>query len=293
MPPSRSAYESALTGGEGERLQAARELRIEPRPDLLRCLQQARARERVRWIRTALDEAIAVCEKIDTPPLAAESSATEDSVDAQQAYADGRRDGLRQALHELAPIVGLARAAAEEGSESEVDRQLEQLRAACSALRGFVTASSPREFREFDLSLIPLGMAASPPIECADGLVTARGVSPLLVRGDSDLVELALRPIVVNAVEAVQELSDDPPPNAVRISWGLEGDSCWVVVIDQGPGIDSRGDLFSSGISGKTGHAGLGLATARTAMTSLGGVAEISGNRHGGTTVLLQWQGAL
>ncbi len=293
MSRSRSAYESALTGEEGERLRAARELRIEPRPELLKFLQKARARERVRWIRIALDEAITACEGIEISSSVVESVATEDSVDAEQAYADGQRDGLRQALHELAPIVGLARAAAEEGNETEIHRHLERLRAACSALRGFVTASAAREFREFDLSLIPLSMATAPPLECPNGLITARGVTPLLVRGDRDLFELALRPVVINAIEAVCDLDDDPPPNGVRISWGLEGDLCWVVVIDQGPGIEPLGDLFSSGVSGKPGHPGLGLATARTAMNSLGGRLKIGGSKHGGTTVLLEWQGAL
>lgn len=293
MARSISDYESALAGDEVERLRAARELRVDPRSDLLKCLQQARARERVHWIRIALDEAIAACEGVDVEPPSFSSEVVEDEVDAEQAYADGRRDGLRHALHEIAPIVGLARAAAEDRDEPELDRQLERLRAACSGLRGFITASSAREFREFDLSRIPLGLAAAPPIDCRKGVVAARGVSPLLVRGDSDLLELALRPVVVNAIEAVHELSENPPPNAVTLSWGLEGPFCWVVVIDQGPGLNSDLGVFSPGASTKPGHLGFGLTTALTAMTSLGGRAEIDGNEHGGTTVLLEWRGAL
>jgi signal transduction histidine kinase len=282
---------AALSGSEEERLETARYLRRDPRPDLLQALQQARAIEKVRWVRIALDEAIDACEG-KRSHRAASHLALQENSDARQAYEDGRSDGLRQALHEVSPIVGLARAAADDGDQDEVQRQLDRLRAVCSGLRGFLHALSPREFREFDLSSIPRGLAESPPIDCPEGILTARGISPLLVRGDPDLLQLALRPIVINAIEAVCSLGD-PESNTVTISWGLERDTCWIVVIDRGPGLDPQLDPATSGGSTKEGHIGFGLATAHAAMNSLGGKVEVAGNRHGGATVLLEWQGAL
>jgi phosphoglycerate-specific signal transduction histidine kinase len=112
-----------------------------------------------------------------------------------------------------------------------------------------------------------------------------------MVRGDRDLLELALRPVVINAIEAVCALGD-PAANAVTISWGLEQDSCWIVVIDHGPGVDTRLDLLLAGLTTKSGHIGFGLATAKAAMDSLDGRVEVNSNAHGGATVLLEWQGA-
>lgn len=288
MVPPNPDLKTALSGSESERLFAARQLRVEPQASLVEELKQARAREKVRWIRTALDEAITACKGVQTPTP---STVSEEDLDARQAYEDGRSDGLRQALHELSPIVGLARSASEEEDSEEVSRQLNRLRAVCAGLRGFVHASSPRQFGEFDLSDVPLSLAASPPIDCPKGVVTAQGASPLMVRGDRDLLELALRPVVINAIEAVGSLGE-PAANAVTISWGLEQDSCWIVVIDHGPGIDARLDLLSAGLTTKPGHIGFGLATAKAAMDSLDGLIEIRANEHGGATVLLEWQGA-
>jgi len=290
MSAPNSDLKTALSGSESERLLAARQLRVEPQASLVEELKQARAREKVRWIRTALDEAIGACQGVQAPKSLHETVSEED-LDARQAYEDGRSDGLRQALHELSPIVGLARSASEDDDFEEVNRQLNRLRAVCAGLRGFVHASSPRQFGEFDLSDVPLSLAASPPIECPEGVVTAQGASPLMVRGDRDLLELALRPVVINAIEAVCTLGE-PAANAVTISWGLEQDSCWVVVIDHGPGIDPRLDLLSAGLTTKPGHIGFGLATTQAAMDSLDGLVEVKANEHGGATVLLEWGGA-
>jgi len=288
MAPPNSDLKTALSGSESERLFAARQLRVEPEASLVEDLKQARAREKVRWIRTALDEAITACKGVQTPTP---STVSEEDLDARQAYEDGRSDGLRQALHELSPIVGLARSASEEDDFEEVSRQLNRLRAVCAGLRGFVHASSPRQFAEFDLSDVPLSLAVSPPIDCPKGVVTAQGASPLMVRGDRDLLELALRPVVINAIEAVCSLGE-PAANAVTISWGLEQDTCWIVVIDHGPGADTRLDLLAASLTTKPGHIGFGLATAKAAMDSLDGLIEIKANEHGGATVLLEWQGA-
>lgn len=293
MTADRDDLEAALHGPEAERLRSARELRRHPDRQLLKALIEARARERVRWVRTALDEAIESCKNAGSGvrvPLVSKSAAEDDS-DARQAYLDGRSDGLRQALHEISPLVGLARAAAEEGEEEAIAHQLERLRAVCAGLRSFVSAAQGPDFREFDLSKIARHFAKQPPLECPADLIGARGTVPLIARGDPDLLQLALRPVVINAIEAVVSLGPPLPAHGIVISWGVEGHSSWVAVIDRGPGLESSGDLFAAGATTKHGHLGFGLTTTQTAMASLGGRAEISSNRDGGATVVLEWPG--
>ncbi len=145
--PERLPDESALANAdEEERLRIARELRRHPRPEAVAPLKTALAREHVRWVRVALEEAIYECEGAANASRSERvvKDETEASEDNRQAYADGRRDGLRLALHEIAPLLGLARAAAESDldEQSHVRAQLERMRAVAGALRQLVSASA-------------------------------------------------------------------------------------------------------------------------------------------------------
>jgi signal transduction histidine kinase len=281
---------SSLSGGEHERLVAARFLRANPAASAVSDLKAALARENVRWIRTALAEAIEACEGEATvspmPPLALDESA-----DALQAYADGKRDGLRTALHELTPLLGMARVAAEAelSPGSEVQTQLERMRAVSGALRQLVNASAVAERTEFDLSEVLLGFERSPPVPCPAGVVGTRGTTPFVVRGDRDLLGVAVQPVLANAIEAVLSVSPSPPRRSVMISWGADNDAYWIATIDSGPGPPPGGDAFALGATNKDGHFGFGLSTTRTAMESLGGSAAIERNSSGGATLLLRW----
>jgi signal transduction histidine kinase len=279
-------------GDEQRRLAAARELRVNPTREALDELNAALAREHVRWVRIALTEAIQACEAVDVPPAEdPPGPESEETADMHQAYADGRRDGLRQALHELTPLLGMARAAAEGelAQGSEVRAQLDRMRAVSGALRQLINASAVPERREFDLAALLMRFEQSPPVPCRDGVLGTRGQTPFFIKGDSDLLELAVQPLVTNALEAVMSVNESPPSGSVMVSWGAELESYWIAVIDSGPGPPAAADLFAVGATNKPGHFGFGLETTRTAMTSLAGSAAMEKNGRGGATVLLRW----
>lgn len=286
--------ESALADAdEEERLRIAREVRRHPRPEAVAPLKAALAREHVRWVRVALQEAIDECEgaaSASAGERTAEDEA-EASEDIRQAYADGRRDGLRQALHEIAPLLGLARAAAESDldEKSRVRTQLERMRAVTGALRQLVSASAVPERRDFDLAELLTALRLSPPARCPDGVVGTRGDSPFVISGDRDLLELAVRPLLTNAIEAVLSVRPAPPARSVMLSYGTEQAAYYIAIIDAGPGLAAGAEPFAPGVSTKEGHFGLGLETARTAIESLGGSLALEGNRQGGATAILRW----
>jgi signal transduction histidine kinase len=247
----------------------------------------------VRWVRVALQEAIDECEGAANTSAGGDSADEEAEVsdDIRQAYADGRRDGLRQALHEITPLLGLARAAAESDldQQSPVRTQLEQMRAVAGALRQLVSASAVPERRDFDLAELLTTLRLSPPTSCPDGVVGTRGDSPFMISGDRDLLELAVRPLLTNAIEAVLSVAPDPPTRSVMLSYGPEQSAYYIAIIDAGPGLSTTAATLAPGVSTKEGHFGLGLETARTAIESLGGDLALEANRQGGATAILRW----
>jgi signal transduction histidine kinase len=286
-----------IGAGDEERLAAARDLVRNPRPAALGPLTKALKRERVSWVRTALEEAIERCQALgETPGLETEESSRpdEDDLDRLQAYADGRREGMRQVLHELASPLGLAHAAlAREPADIEgAMRQLGRMRHIAAALRSLIGASGVVQASEFDFAPHLSAFEVSPPVECPDGLVAAQGPRPFPVRGDRDLLELAVQPLVVNAIEAVLGIGGDPPARGVIVSWGPDRQGCYVAVIDEGPGPPARlEELIALGASDKPGHIGFGLETARTAIASMDGKLTLERNRRGGATAILRWPG--
>jgi signal transduction histidine kinase len=283
--------------GDEERLAAARDLVRNPRPAALGPLTRALKRERVSWVRTALEEAIERCQALgETPGLETQESSRpdEDDLDRLQSYADGRREGMRQVLHELASPLGLAHAALarEPADIDEAMRQLGRMRHIAAALRSLIGASGVVQASEFDFAPHLSAFEVSPPVECPDGLVAAQGPRPFPVRGDRDLLELAVQPLVVNAIEAVLGIGGDPPARGVIVSWGPDRQGCYVAVIDEGPGPPARlEELIALGASDKPGHIGFGLETARTAIASMGGKLTLERNRRGGATAILRWPG--
>ncbi len=288
MNPSRDPKEDLRSPNERVRLKAARKLALEPNRKELDELRRAIAREDVRWVKSALERAVRRCEAADSeenPELDAEE-------DLRQTYIDGRRDGLRQALHELTPLLGLARAAALEDppNANEVRKQLERMHGVTAALRGLVTAAAAPTLRDFDLAELLSEIASSPPLPCPEGLVGSSGTTPYIVHGDENLIALAVQPLVINAIEAVIQADIEPTRRSVMICWGAESSQHWIAVLDEGGGPStSDSELFAVGVSGKAGHLGLGLETAMTAIHSLGGEIDLRRNRRHGATAVLRW----
>ena len=61
----------------------------------------------------------------------------------------------------------------------------------------------------------------------------------------------------------------------VTVSAGERGDEVWIVVADDGPGVDAELDPFAPGVSG-TGSTGLGLYVARAVAEAHGGRLELT-----------------
>jgi signal transduction histidine kinase len=275
----------------------ARWLRRHPAPAAISPLKAALARENVRWVRVALVEAIEEAERTVETSLGHRmpGDTAEMTDDLAQAYSDGRRDGLLQALHEITGPLGFARAAAESGlgEGHPVRAHLERVRGVVSALRQLAHASDVSERREFDLAQLVSNLCDAPPTLCPEYVVGSRGDSPFVVNGDPDLLELALRPLLSNAIEAVLSVTPMPPPRSVMISYGIEGSAYFVAIIDRGLGLAADPAMLTTGVSTKNDHIGLGLTIARTAIESLGGSLGLGDNGQGGATAILRWPRAL
>jgi two-component system sensor histidine kinase FlrB len=110
-----------------------------------------------------------------------------------------------------------------------------------------------------------------------------------VISGDRDLLELAVRPLLTNAIEAVLSVASAPPARSVMLSYGTEQVAYYIAVIDAGPGLATGTELLAPSVTTKEGHFGLGLATARTAIESLGGTLVLETNPQGGATAILRW----
>jgi signal transduction histidine kinase len=286
-----------LDAEDEARLAAARDLARNPRSDALGTLTRALRRERVSWVRNALNEAIERCEALsEGPDLETEEvrRPDEDDLDRLQAYADGRREGMRQALHELASPLGLAHAALgrDPANIEEANRHIARMRHIAAALRRLVGASGVAQSTDFDFAPHLTAFETAPPVECPAGVVVAKGPRPFPVHGDRDLLELAVQPLVANAIEAVLALGGEPPSRGVIVTWGPDRQGCYIAVIDEGPGPPAElEELLALGASDKPGHIGFGLETARTSIASMDGDLTLERNRPGGTTAILRWPG--
>jgi signal transduction histidine kinase len=112
-----------------------------------------------------------------------------------------------------------------------------------------------------------------------------------LVQGDQTIVRQAVMNLVLNAREAVKEVSAEHR----RIEIQLSGDNpVTLEVRDRGPGIpdDLLGQIFLPFVSSKEGHAGLGLAIARASLKHFGGEVAGTNDPDGGARFRLTFAAA-
>jgi len=192
-------------------------------------------------------------------------------------------------LHEVASPVGLIATAASrevpnyENSQTKhhVDSVqriflgMEQLRKA---------TASPRPVR-FDLADLISRVIAEEGVTEA----TPYGPRPLIVVTDPNLLRFAISNGLRNAVEAVAKpVTGDAHP--VVVTWGKTDVDYWVAIIDRGPGLIGPVDpAFRPGHSTKPGHPGFGLAIARQAMETLGGLVNLGPGNGVGARYELRW----
>lgn len=288
MPQSAEHFLRRLKSEtQTERLEAARFFASHAVAIHETALREALARERVLWIRAALKRALA---KIlpNAEFASAEASVDRDDVPerfAAQVYADALETAASQLIHEIEPILGTLRLAAEgeiqnfaESSTSRNLDRLDDLLAAFSRLRRAASAPKSEEFsldeavqRCIRETQVPerIQIQKAGPLQC-------------IVTGDSSLISLCLTNGLRNAIEATAALSEDARKSPVAVAWGQTDIDYWISIVDSGVGF--KGNLqraFEMGTTTKEGHLGMGLAIANQALGSLGGKLLLVPNARG------------
>ena len=108
------------------------------------------------------------------------------------------------------------------------------------------------------------------------------------LQGDAVQLEIVLRNLLSNAIQALAEL----PAGAERrvaVDAGLQGNMAWIRIADNGPGIaDSiRARLFEPFVSLKSSGLGLGLAISRAIVEAHGGTLAVEAGRHAVLRIVL------
>ena len=108
--------------------------------------------------------------------------------------------------------------------------------------------------------------------------------SPCVINGDQVLLQQVLVNLLINAVDAVAEMS--PARRQVTIASEVRAADVEVSVRDTGPGLpeDVISTLFTPFVSTKSHGLGIGLAIARTIVDAHGGTIEARNNPEGGAT---------
>ncbi len=268
-------------------MEAARYFAEHAEPAHEQQLREAVASESVLWIKGALRRALARISPTPEPDASIDSIDRDDLPEgfAAQVYADALETTASQIMHEIEPLLGSLRLAAEaeipnfDGSETRrgLDR-LDEFLAALSRLR---RAASAPKIEEFLLDEVVQRCIQETPTP--DGIhIQKSGPQPCIVEGDSSLVALAFANGLRNAIEATNALPIDAPRVAITVAWGTTDVDYWVSIVDLGIGF--KGNLhraFDIGTTTKLGHLGMGLTTASQAATSMSGRVLLVPNERG------------
>jgi len=182
-----------------------------------------------------------------------------------------QREFVANASHQLrTPLTGLRlrlEAAALKSRDPEVERELlaaeRETERLARLLTELLTLARERERPEPELVSVASVVEAAAerweaPASNGDHRLAVSGEgSPAVSATDADLAVI-LDNLIENA------LNYSPPGTAVAIEWGASGDSAWVAVLDEGPGIDPGErdrvfERFYRGAASRGGAAGTGL----------------------------------
>lgn len=190
---------------------------------------------------------------------------------------------LRNSLATLSGWVSLARRRPQDEATAdcldEIARETAQL---ARVVEDFLAFARPgtRRLDALDLAAL-LARAAQDPRLAEPGVrVAAAGPAPF--RGDAELLERALRNLLVNAAEAERAAGGRAP---IEAALGARGGEWEITIADRGGGVpeEVRARLFEPFASGRPGGAGLGLALARRIVVLHGGAVVLEPRDGGGT----------
>lgn len=258
-----------------ERLEAARYLAENADAKQTGLIEGALSVETVAWVTSALKRALQRSRPVDSVAPSMERSDLSVGQTAQ-IYSEALETTAKQIIHEIEPILGALSLSAESEIEnfagSDTERGLGRLEALVAGLARLRQAASAPKIQDFALDECILSWVAEEagqkPID-----VLRAGPQEAVVEGDKGLVYLAFINGLRNAIDATLALPvEDGHYPVITVNWNATDIDVWVAIVDAGVGF--RGSLsraFEIGSTTKSGHLGMGLATAQQAMTSLGG----------------------
>jgi signal transduction histidine kinase len=282
-----NSFRRLLSETPTDRLEAARYFAVHALPEHETELREALARENVHWIRAALKRALArISPAAESVP--ADKSLDKDDVPARfaaQVYADALETAASQLIHEIEPLLGILRLAAESEvnnfSESNTSRNLDRLDELLDAFSRLRRAASAPKIEEF--SLDELVQRCVQERALPEGVYLQKsGPQPCVVEGDSSLISLCLNNGLRNAIEATVATGGDLKNLPITVAWGHTDVDCWVSIVDLGVGF--KGNLqraFEMGTTTKPEHLGMGLAIANQALISMAGQLILVPNQRG------------
>jgi signal transduction histidine kinase len=218
----------------------------------------------------------------------AEESRLSESLARLGELAGGVAHELRNSLATLRGYLTLIERQPDESSVAdflgEIRNESDHLQ---RVLEDFLSFARPGTARVQEFPLLPLlrRAAADPALDGFD--VRVHGAEPgALLRGDSQLLDRAIRNLLHNAVQAERESGRSGP---VEVTVQAQPEGVEVVVADRGPGIrpDIRERLFHPFVTGRPGGVGLGLALAQRIVVLHGGRIRLEDREGGGARAVL------
>jgi signal transduction histidine kinase len=275
-----------------DRLRAARYLALKAQPSDIDSLDLALRKENFLWIRTALQDALNRAKGTNSNAEVVDSEWVSES-EVSDMYSSVMHEISSQLLHEIEPMVGGLRVHTSrevpEFEKSATKHQLDLLDSLLSAISDLRKASAPPRLEELDISSV-IREACKHEARDHEG-VTIQLAGPNVFPATADRARLwmALTNGIRNAIES-SETIDVSVRQPIVINWNRTDTEFWISVLDCGVGLkDSVEHLFEIKVSTKPNHLGMGLATARQAMMSIGGTATISQRENVGVKFEVRW----
>ncbi|MHC4406833.1 MAG: sensor histidine kinase [Planctomycetota bacterium] len=286
----KEARRLLASADEEDRRRGARHLEKKAtRPDLS-FLKRAIAKERDPWTKRALQRGLRRAEGVADDDQANDAESDVERGRVIEIHGRAVEETTRLILHEIEPIVGTLQLHAEREIDnyagSSVARDIARLDEVLSALMTLNRAASTPKIETFDLYDLVSGIVED---EKGDVDVELVGRQPLVVSGDPRLVGIAFRNGLRNSIEATLEAGHDELP-PVTVSWGDTNREGWITILDRGKGLAAGFEhAFKIGRTTKPQHRGMGLATAKRAVESLGGTISLGPSEGHGARFEVRW----
>ncbi|NDV18857.1 ATPase [Pseudodesulfovibrio sp. JC047] len=150
----------------------------------------------------------------------------------------------------------------------------------------------PRELDPVEIDLLSLGDSIKQLMrfDFQDKLTTAEfEFGPTTVFADQDALRQILLNLITNSLDAIEGCADCDKPGHILLTSVQGKDGVWLIVADNGPGMDPEleGDVFKPFITGKKTGTGLGLAIVQNFMRAHRGEVVIHSEQGHGTELKL------